>query len=113
MIEPIGNAPIVLALNEAQGHARKLRNALAGTAIVTAIILFLAWCRTWILAHLNITEAAFKIAGGIILCLTVVAEGCLNEKNTMVFLPITAIMLTGFSVQYVLDGISISRLLVP
>ena len=213
VIDPIGNAPIFLAVTEAQDRARKLRTALEGTAIATAIMLFFALCGAWILAYLNITEAAFKIAGGIILflvaldmlaakrqqrkraestgsaqsddssnneaaadqttsgsvgdtdgdsdgdnlaiyplaipllagpsaimsvivvnagfagalastltgyaallavmvatgiilCLTVVAEGWLNEKITMVFSRITAIILAGLSVQYVIDGLT-------
>ena len=228
VIDPIGNAPIFLAVTEAQDRARKLRNALEGTAIATAIMLFFALCGAWILAYLNITEAAFKIAGGIILflvaldmlaakrqqrkraestgggqsgdsstsetaadqttsgsasgladqtnggsasdsdgdnlaiyplaipllagpsaimsvivvnagfagalastltgyaallavmvatgiilCLTVVAEGWLNEKITMVFSRITAIILAGLSVQYVIDGLSAIGLISP
>ena len=198
VIDPIGNAPIFLAVTEAQDRARKLRTALEGTAIATAIMMFFALCGAWILGYLNITEAAFKIAGGIILflvaldmlaakrqerkraestgsdsstaseaaaeetdgdnlaiyplaipllagpsaimsvivvnagfagalastltgyaallavmvatgiilCLTVVAEGWLNEKITMVFSRITAIILAGLSVQYVIDGLA-------
>ena len=223
VIDPIGNAPIFLAVTEAQERARKLRTALEGTAIATAIMLFFALCGAWILAYLNITEAAFKIAGGIILflvaldmlaakrqqrkraestgsaqsddsnneaaadqttsgsasgsasdtdsasdgdnlaiyplaipllagpsaimsvivvnagfagalastltgyaallavmvatgiilCLTVVAEGWLNEKITMVFSRITAIILAGLSVQYVIDGLSAIGLISP
>ena len=37
--------------------------------------------------------------------LTVVAESWLNEKVTMVFSRITAIILAGLSVQYVIDGL--------
>ena len=70
VIDPIGNAPIFLAVTEAQDRARKLRTALEGTAIATAIMMFFALCGAWILGYLNITEAAFKIAGGIILFLT-------------------------------------------
>jgi multiple antibiotic resistance protein len=196
VIDPIGNAPIFLAVTEAQDRARKFRTALEGTTIVTAIMLFFALCWAWILGYLNITEAAFKIAGGIILflvaldmlaakrqqrkrakstgggntgetaadesdgnnfaiypvaipllagpsaimsvivvnagfagalastltgyaallavmvatgailCLTVVAEGWLNERITMVFSRITAIILAGLSVQYVIDGLT-------
>ena len=69
VIDPVGNAPIFLAVTEAQDRARKLRTALEGTALATAIMRFFALCGAWILAYLNITEAAFKIAGGIILFL--------------------------------------------
>ena len=67
VIDPIGNAPIFLVVTEAQD--RWLRTALEGTAIAAAIMLFFALARTWILGLSNITEAAFKIAGGIILFL--------------------------------------------
>ena len=213
VIDPIGNAPIFLAVTESQGRSRKLRTAIEGTAIATAIMLFFAVCGAWILAYLNITEAAFKIAGGIILflvaldmlaakrqrrkraestgganagagntaeditgsgapeesdgdnlavyplaipllagpsaimsvivvnagfagalastltgyaallavmvatgiilCLTVVAEGWLNEKITMVFSRITAIILAGLSVQYVIDGLTVIGVVSP
>jgi len=204
VIDPIGNAPIFLAVTEAQDRARKLRTALEGTAIATAIMLFFALCGAWILGYLNISEAAFKIAGGIILflvaldmlaakrqqrkrdestgggsagdgtpdatdnsdnlaiyplaipllagpsaimsvivvnagfagalasmlvgyaallavmaatgiilCLTVVAEGWLNEKITTVFSRITAIILAGLSVQYVIDGLTAIGIVAP
>jgi small neutral amino acid transporter SnatA (MarC family) len=45
--------------------------------------------------------------------MTVVAEGWLNEKITMVFSRITAIILAGLSVQYVIDGMSIIGLITP
>ena len=48
VIDPIGNAPILLAVTEAQDRARKLRTALEGTAIATAIMMFFALCGAWI-----------------------------------------------------------------
>jgi len=48
---------------------------------------------------------AVMASTGLILCLTVIAESWLNEKVTMVFSRITAIILAGLSVQYVLDGL--------
>ena len=198
VIDPIGNAPIFLAVTGAQDRARKMRTALEGTMVATMIMLFFAVCGAWILGYLNISEAAFKIAGGIILflvsldmlaakrqarkraestgdspadeidsdnlaiyplaipllagpsaimsvivvnagfagsiagmmtgyaaliavmvatgiilCMTVVAEGWLNEKITMVFSRITAIILAGLSVQYVIDGMSVIGLIAP
>ena len=65
LINPAGKTPIVLAVTEAQDRTRKLCTTVEGTS--TAIILFFALCRAWILAYLNITGAAFKIASGIIL----------------------------------------------
>ena len=48
---------------------------------------------------------AVMVVTGVILCLTVVAESWLNEKVTMVFSRITAIILAGLAVQYVIDGL--------
>ena len=196
VVDPIGIAPIFLAVTEAQDRARKLRTVLESTVVATTIMLFFALCGAWVLGHLNISTAAFKIAGGIILflvaldmlaakrqqrkraestgggnagetgsdepdsdnlaiyplaipllagpsaimsvivvnagfagalaskltgyaallavmvatgvilCLTVIAEGWLNERITMVFSRITAIILAGLSVQYVIDGLA-------
>ena len=52
---------------------------------------------------------AVMASTGLILCLTVIAESWLNEKVTMVFSRITAIILAGLSVQYVLDGLLVLK----
>ena len=189
VIDPVGNAPVFLAVTTAQTRRQKYRTALEATLFASFIMVFFALCGAWVLAYLNITEQAFKIAGGIILflvsldmlsakrqarkrdestadtadsdmdnvaiyplaipmlagpaaiisvivvnasfssaladtligyfallavmastglilCLTVIAESWMNEKVTMVFSRITAIVLAGLSVQYVLDGLS-------
>ena len=57
------------------------------------------------------TEAGYAtllteiVATGIILCLTVVVEGWLNEKNAIVFSRITAIILTSLSGHFLMDGL--------
>ena len=198
VIDPIGSAPVFLAVTAAQGRARKLRIALEATAVATGIMLFFALFGARVLAYLGITEAAFKIAGGTILflvaldmltakrqrrkraettgedpakgaggpadadaehlavyplatpllagpaaimsvivvsaghagalettlagyaallgvmaatgailCMTVAAEQWLNERITTVFSRITAIVLAGLSVQYVIDGLAL------
>ena len=189
VIDPVGNAPVFLAITQSQARRQKFRTAIEGTLFATGIMLFFALCGAWLLAYLKITDHAFKIAGGMILflvaldmlsakrqerkrgeglpdgaeasgdnlavyplaipmlagpsaitsvivvtsgfvgdtasivigyaalfavmlatgvimCLTVVAESWLNEKITMVFSRITAIVLAGLSVQYVLDGLA-------
>jgi len=184
VIDPVGNAPVFLAVTTAQTRHQKFRTAIEATLFASFIMLFFALCGAWVLAYLKITQPAFKIAGGIILflvsldmlsarrqqrkrdestdnegdnlaiyplaipmlagpaaiisvivvtaefsdalgrsligysallavmastglilCLTVIAESWLNEKVTMVFSRITAIILAGLSVQYVLDGL--------
>jgi len=192
VIDPIGNMPVFLALTQAQSRRQKLKTAFEATIYATGILVFFALCGTWLLAYLNITENAFKIAGGIILlivsldmlsakrqerkkneseaeqadpdtdnlaiypvaipllagpsaitsvlvvhagfsdgfqnlligysalisvmvitgivlCVVVYAEGWLNKKLTMVISRITAIILAGLSVQYILDGLTALR----
>ena len=202
VIDPVGNAPIFVAVTQHQDRARKLRTALEGTVVATMIMLFFALCGRWSLAYLNISEAAFRIAGGIILFLvaldmlsarrqqrkrevstredeesepdnvaifplatpllatpllaspsaimsvivvtagfagngfagvmtgyaallavmaltgviltvTVVADRWLDERVTMVFSRITAIILAGLSVQYVIDGLTTIGIVAP
>ena len=69
VIDSIGNAPVSLAITSYLDQRRKLRVAVEGSAIATAIMLFFALCGAWVLAYLQISEEAFKIAGGIILFL--------------------------------------------
>ncbi|MGB0710680.1 MAG: MarC family protein [Candidatus Puniceispirillaceae bacterium] len=188
VIDPVGNAPVFLAVTTAQTRRQKFRTAIEATMFASFIMLFFALCGAWVLAYLKITQPAFKIAGGIILflvsldmlsarrqqrkrdestdnegdnlaiypldipmlagpaaiisvivltaefsdalgrsligysallavmastglilCLTVIAESWLNEKVTMVFSRITAIILAGLSVQYVLDGLLVLK----
>ncbi len=67
VIDPIGNAPIFMAVTSQQNRTQKIKTAVEGTAVATAIMLFFALCGSFILHYLNITTAAFKIAGGLIL----------------------------------------------
>ena len=197
VIDPVGNAPIFVAVTQHQDRARKLRTALEGTVVATMIMLFFALCGRWVVAYLNISEPAFRIAGGIILFLvaldmlsarrqqrkrevsthedegsepdnvaifplatpllagpsaimsvivvtagfagngfagvmtgyaallavmaltgviltvTVVADRWLDERVTMVFSRITAIILAGLSVQYVIDGLTTIGIVAP
>ena len=188
VIDPVGNAPVFLAVTTAQTRRQKFRTAIEATLFASFIMLFFALCGAWVLAYLKITQPAFKIAGGIILflvsldmlsarrqqrkrdestdnegdnlaiyplaipmlagpaaiisvivvtaefsdalgrsligysallavmastglvlCQTVIAESWLNEKVTMVFSRITAIILAGLSVQYVLDSLLVLK----
>ena len=61
----------------------------------------------------NAKDLAVMVATGAILSLTVFAEGWMNEKITMVFSRITAIILAGLSVQYVIDGLAAIGLVTP
>ena len=69
VIDPVGNAPVFLAVTTAQTRRQKYRTALEATLFASFIMVFFALCGAWVLAYLKITEQAFKIAGGIILLL--------------------------------------------
>lgn len=81
VVDPIGNAPIFLAVTAHLDKAQKARVALEGTVVATAIMLFFALCGSWILGYLNISEAAFKIAGGLIL-FTVALDMLTSRRQT-------------------------------
>ena len=53
---------------------------------------------------------AFIVTTDITLCTTLIAEGWLNEKGTMAFPRISAIILAGISVQHVIGDMSIITL---
>ena len=69
VIDPIGKAPVFLAVTSHLDQKRKFRVAVEGAAIATAIMPFFALCGAWVLSDLQISETTFKIAGGIILFL--------------------------------------------
>ena len=81
VIDPVGNAPIFVAATQHQDHARNLRTALEGTVVATMIMLFFALCGRWVLAYLNISEAAFRIAGGIILFLVALMLSAMRQQR--------------------------------
>ena len=69
VIDPVGTAPIFLAITTHLNKRQKIRTALEGTFVAGAIMLFFALCGVWILNYLNISLTAFHLAGGIILLL--------------------------------------------
>ena len=69
VIDPVGTAPIFLAITTHLNKRQKIRTALEGTFVAGAIMLFFALCGNWILGYLSISITAFKIAGGVILLL--------------------------------------------
>ena len=56
---------------------------------------------------------AVMVIKGLILTMTVVAEGWLDEPVPMVFSRMTAIILAGLSVQYVIDGLATIGFVTP
>ena len=79
VIDPIGTAPIFVAVTGHQDRSDKVRTAIEATIVATLIMLFFAICGSWVLHYLKIGEPAFKIAGGLILFL--VAWEMLNSKR--------------------------------
>ena len=79
VIDPIGTAPIFVAVTGHQDRSGKVRTAIEATIVATLIMLFFAICGSWVLHYLKIGEPAFKIAGGLILFL--VAWEMLNSKR--------------------------------
>jgi len=79
VIDPVGTAPIFLAVTGHLDRAARIRTAIEATLIATLIMLFFALCGSWVLQYLKIGQPAFKIAGGIILFL--VAWDMLNSKR--------------------------------
>ena len=54
VIDPVGTAPIFLAITTHLNKRQKIRTALEGTFVAGAIMLFFALCGVWILHYLNI-----------------------------------------------------------
>ena len=79
VIDPIGTAPIFLAVTAAQDKRAKIRTAIEAMLVATLIMVFFALCGSWVLRYLQIGEPAFKIAGGVILFL--VAWDMLTSKR--------------------------------
>lgn len=79
VVDPIGNAPIFMAVTAHMDGAKKTRTAIEATVVATLIMLFFALCGSWVLRYLEIGRPAFKIAGGLILFL--VSWEMLNSKR--------------------------------
>ncbi|MDC0967102.1 MarC family protein [Alphaproteobacteria bacterium] len=106
VIDPVGTAPIFLAITTHLNKRQKIRTALEGTFVAGAIMLFFALCGMWILHYLNISLTTFRLAGGIILLLVALDmlankrqarrelgnEALSTDDNIAVFLPATPLL---------------------
>ena len=79
VIDPIGTAPLFLAVTAAQDKRAKITTTIEAMLAATLIMVFFALCGSWVLQYLKIGEPAFKIAGGVTLFL--VAWDMLNSKR--------------------------------
>jgi MarC family membrane protein len=67
VVDPVGLAPIFLALTEGMTDAARRRVALRASLIAFAVLAGFALAGQWLLAQLGITLPAFRIAGGLLL----------------------------------------------
>ena len=67
VIDPFGTTPIFISLTQHQNTKEKLKSAFEGVLTATIILIFFSLVGNFLLAYLNISLGAFKIAGGIIL----------------------------------------------
>ncbi len=69
VIDPIGVAPMFIALTHGETEEYKRKMAVKGTAIATVILILFVWAGNNLLHALGISLAAFRIAGGALLFL--------------------------------------------
>jgi len=67
VVDPIGLAPIFLALTEGMTNAARRRVAVRAGLIALCVLAGFALAGRWLLAQLCITLPAFRIAGGLLL----------------------------------------------
>ncbi len=67
VVDPVGLAPVFLALTFGMGEAERRKVALQASLIAFLILLAAAFGGAWVLSQLGITIPAFRIAGGLFL----------------------------------------------
>ncbi|MEM1298311.1 MAG: MarC family protein [Pseudomonadota bacterium] len=80
IIDPVGTAPIFLALTAGMATRDRRRVAIRGIAVGASILTLFALAGDAVLAFVGISMPAFRVAGGILLFLT--AIDMLFEKRT-------------------------------
>ena len=80
VVDPVGNAPIFLALTVGATAAQRRRIAVRGVLVAGFILTLFALAGDAVLAFVGISMPAFRIAGGLLLFLT--AFDMLFEKRT-------------------------------
>ncbi|MGB1034933.1 MAG: MarC family protein, partial [Primorskyibacter sp.] len=80
VIDPIGLAPLFVALTQGAAAPERRRVALRACGIAAGILLAFAWFGDALLGAVGISMAAFRIAGGVLLFLT--ALDMLFERRT-------------------------------
>jgi len=80
MIDPIGLAPIFVALTPGMNRTARLQIGLRAVAVATALMAVFGFTGMKLLEYIGITLPAFRIAGGLLLFL--IAAEMLFEKRT-------------------------------
>ena len=69
IVDPLGTAPIFLAITEGQTAPERNRTALRASVAAFLILVVFAFVGEWILRLLRVTISSFQIAGGILIFL--------------------------------------------
>ena len=67
IVDPLGTAPIFLAITEGKSAAERKRTAFRASLVTFMILLVFAFVGEWILKLLRVTISSFQIAGGILI----------------------------------------------
>jgi multiple antibiotic resistance protein len=67
IVDPLGTAPIFLAITEGQTAKERNRTALRASVVTFLILMVFAFVGEWILKLLRVTISSFQIAGGILI----------------------------------------------
>ena len=67
IVDPLGTAPIFLAITEGQTAKERNRTALRASVVTLLILVVFAFVGEWILKLLRVTISSFQIAGGILI----------------------------------------------
>jgi multiple antibiotic resistance protein len=67
IVDPLGTAPVFLAITEGQTARERNRTALRASVVTFLILMVFAFVGEWILRLLRVTISSFQIAGGILI----------------------------------------------
>ena len=80
VIDPLGNTPIFMTVTQQQNVKEKNKTAIESVLIATIILVLFSVIGNFLLSYLNISLAAFRIAGGMILFI-IALEMLFNKRQ--------------------------------
>ena len=80
VIDPLGNTPIFMTVTQQQNIKEKNKTAIESVLIATIILVLFSIIGNFLLSYLNISLAAFRIAGGMILFI-IALEMLFNKRQ--------------------------------